>query len=86
MNRRLTQFCLTLFLILGVVSEAAAFAYTNFSPIDVPGAIFTFATGINDQEEVVGFYSDGSREHGFFYDGTSFRTIDIPNSTADARF
>jgi hypothetical protein len=36
-----------------------------FSPIDVPGAMFTLPIGINTAGQIVGFFSDGTTFHGF---------------------
>jgi probable HAF family extracellular repeat protein len=46
--------------------------------IDPASAQETFAEGINDGGQVVGFYLDasGTRRHGFLYNGTAYATID----------
>ena len=44
------------------VAQAASFTFT---PIDVPGAIYTEAYGINPRGQIVGPYFDSTREHGF---------------------
>ena len=36
-----------------------------FTPIDVPGATLTFASGINPRGDIVGLYSDATGTHGF---------------------
>jgi hypothetical protein len=56
-------------------------SYT-FTGIDVPGATFTSANGINGRGEVVGHYSDSSGTHGFIYDKGTFGTIDAPSATS----
>ena len=54
-----------------------------FTPIDFPGAVLTNAQGINDQGEIVGFYTDGGgRTHGFVQSGGHFRSVDYPNADA----
>ena len=50
-----------------------------FTSIDVPGASFTNATGINNAGKVVGFYGDSKGVHGFLLDG-GFSTFDFPGS------
>jgi hypothetical protein len=50
----LSAFALTL---MAPPSEALAFTFTT---IDVPGATFTAATGINTAGQIVGVYSGGS--------------------------
>jgi len=37
----------------------------NFTSINVPGAFFTTAYGINDFGNIVGGYGDATRDHGF---------------------
>ena len=55
----------------------------EFATIDFPGAVLTNAQGINDQGEIVGFYTDAAgRTHGFLRSGERFRSIDYPNSEA----
>jgi hypothetical protein len=57
------------------------FAPRGGAPIlfDVPGAVATFAFGINAGGDIVGEYSDGSITHGFLRDrGGRFTTIDFP--------
>lgn len=68
---------LAVFLIAGLSSSAYATQY-EFTTIDVPGALWTSANGINNLGHVVGTYSDGNGSHGFIYDGTGYLTIDYP--------
>lgn len=65
------------FLIAGLSSSAYATQY-EFTTIEVPGALWTNANGINNLGHIVGTYSDGSSSHGFLYDGTGYLTIDYP--------
>jgi hypothetical protein len=60
--------------LLALASGASAFTFT---PIDVPGAGFTQAYGINKAGQIVGAYYDGTGIHGFLRstDGT-FTTFD----------
>lgn len=53
----------------------------GFFTIDVPGSNWTFASGINDNGMVVGYYSDSIRSYGFLLIGDTFSTIDLPGST-----
>jgi probable HAF family extracellular repeat protein len=70
-------FVLTL---VAIPSGASAFTFTT---IDVPGATFTGASGINDHGQIVGFYDDVSgTEHGFLLDRGIFTTIDVPGATS----
>src|SRR5713226_3819973 len=47
-----------------LVMPTGALALT-FTTIDVPGAAFTEAAGINPQGDIVGFYIAGTANHGF---------------------
>jgi len=47
----------------------------SFTTIDVPGAIFTQAEGINPAGEITGFYCDDSTCHGFPAEQESMRRI-----------
>ncbi|HYO83650.1 MAG TPA: hypothetical protein VES20_19770 [Bryobacteraceae bacterium] len=53
--------------------------------LNVPGALFTVATGLNDRDEVVGFYRDQQIRHrGFYWSvSTGFRFLDHPETTGD---
>ena len=68
---------LTLF--LGVSAQGVLL--NEYTVIDMPGAIATYATGI-DGGNIVGRYRDGSGTHGFSYDGTTYTTLDVPGATA----
>ena len=62
------------------------FVYTggSFSPIDVPGSLFTVAQGINDSGQIVGSFQDatgGHAVHGYVYTGGSFSPIDVPGAS-----
>ncbi|MBE7414454.1 MAG: hypothetical protein HS130_04155 [Deltaproteobacteria bacterium] len=67
------------FFIAGLSSSAYATQY-EFTTIEVPGALWTSANGINNLGHIVGTYSDGTGSHGFLYDGTGYLTIDYPGS------
>jgi hypothetical protein len=57
----------------------------NLLPLDPPGAIKSYATGINDLGDIVGLWvtSDG-KQHGYVTgdDGHSFTQIDVPGATS----
>jgi probable HAF family extracellular repeat protein len=66
-----------------VRANASEFGGVNgsFTQIDVPGASFTNAIGINDAGQIVGFFGDSTgRDHGFFETGGSFTQIDVPGA------
>jgi hypothetical protein len=56
----------------------------NTSPVDVPGAYFTVAYGVNDFDQVVGYFNaydaDGLGNRGFVMTGTSARIIAVPGA------
>jgi len=60
------------------------FLYANgtFTTIAFPGASSTTPTGINNLDEIVGYYSDTSGQHGFTYLNGTFNTFDLPGSLA----
>src|SRR5256712_3698516 len=74
-------------LALAVASARADERSFVFSSIDVPGATFTQAFGINAGGEVVGVYRDATgKQHGFLRSGETFTSIDFPGAAAtDAR-
>lgn len=49
-----------------VVLFSAAHVEASWTTLDMPGAVLTFAYGI-DGDRVVGYYEEGSRNHGFVY-------------------
>jgi len=71
--------CLTLFI------GASAQGSITYTTIDVPGAGYTYAYGIDDGN-IVGYYWDGGYSgqaiHGFSYDGTTYTTLDVPGATS----
>jgi probable HAF family extracellular repeat protein len=59
-----------------------AHADTAFRVVDFPGAIHTYAYGINNAGDIVGAYFDSSeRTHGFLLSNGVYSTIDFPDST-----
>ena len=56
----------------------------DFTTIDVPGAMFTSATGINPRGDIVGSYVDNvngtQRSHGYVLRDGAFTTIDFPGA------
>jgi hypothetical protein len=41
------------------------YSHGTYTPLNVPGAVATYATDINDQGQIVGYYSDASGTHAF---------------------
>src|SRR5205823_13024463 len=52
-----------------------------FTPIQYPGAVGTFLTGVNDSGQIVGSYSLGAGpSFGFLYDHGAFTPINDPEA------
>ena len=67
--------------LLGVSSPVYAQSGWTFTTIDNPAAIGstgTFAQGINDPGQVVGYFGDSAGTHGFSKTGSSFTTLNYP--------
>jgi hypothetical protein len=65
-------------------SQGFLYSGGSFSPINVPGAEFTEAYGINNAGQIVGAYgvaSDPGHYLGFLYSGGHFTTIHFPGGT-----
>jgi VCBS repeat-containing protein/probable HAF family extracellular repeat protein len=56
-----------------VNSYTLTYAWTM---LNVLGADSTTALGLNDSDQVVGYYLDGTGSHGFLFDGGVFTTLD----------
>jgi len=70
----------------GVVVANNGFTLTlpsTFTPQNfTPGAVQTQVVGINNKGETVGFYIDAAGvNHGFTFNGTTFRDVSNPNTT-----
>jgi hypothetical protein len=58
----------------------------EYAAIDVPGATFTNAQGINPQGDIVGWYVNASSTHGYLLRDGAFGKIDYPGAAyTDAR-
>ena len=67
--------------LLALTSVATA-GPAHFTTINYPGAVSTFAYGINPAGDIVGGYVDSSKhEHGFVLSAGSFTSFDWPGST-----
>ena len=78
---------LCLFPALLLVGGAKSNEPFQFMTIDVPGAVFTNAQGINSLGDIVGIYVDAAgKRHGFELSDGDFISIDYPGATVtDAR-
>jgi uncharacterized membrane protein len=58
-----------------------------FTTIDVPGGMFTTASGINNSGQIVGQFTDAfGLIHGFVDMGGSVTTVDVPGATSTEAF
>jgi uncharacterized membrane protein len=76
-----TAFALPIIAALTPHQASADPAYT-FSTFSVPGASYTYAHGINDAGQVVGYYGDATSLHNFVDTSGSFSTVNVPDATA----
>jgi hypothetical protein len=54
---------------------------SGVTPVEFPGALSTFAFGINDAGQIVGSYTEpGGRQRGYVRTGSTFTTIDYPGA------
>ena len=60
---------------IGVTVNPYTLSYT-WTTLDASGAYETLALGLNDADQVVGYYSDGTGTHGFLFDDGFFTTLD----------
>jgi uncharacterized membrane protein len=60
-----------------LINHGFLYANGQYSTIDVPGAVSTIASGINDSGEIVGSFFDGTHTHGFVDQNGMFSQIDI---------
>jgi probable HAF family extracellular repeat protein len=61
---------------------SSGFAATSFTNISVPGSISTFPYSINNNGQIVGYFTDASGvSSGFMFQGGVYHTINIPGST-----
>jgi hypothetical protein len=76
--------------IVGFYQPDAALA-TSFGYLDKGGTITTIdpfdstfaqALGVNDQGEIVGFYTDGTGQHGFIDNNSVFTSFDAPGAVS----
>jgi len=64
--------------------RAQNYSYVN---IDYPGEnVFSAPLGVNDHGQVVGYWQDLTTGalHGYFYDGTTYTTLDYPGAATEA--
>ena len=78
-------YSLPFLLALAFSQPALAITY-NYTQIDVPGASFTVAVGINNSGQVTGFYQDGSGQHGFVLSDGVYSPVNYPGAFSTDAF
>jgi probable HAF family extracellular repeat protein len=69
-------------LVVVTAGRAEAQVTYTFGTINVPGASFVIASGINNSGQIVGGYDDASGyAHGFLDTGGFFTTINVPGAS-----
>jgi probable HAF family extracellular repeat protein len=67
---------------VGLLTVASPATATDFSFVtfDVPGSVLgsTTAKGINNDGQIVGFFTSGGSSHGYIYTDGDFMQIDVP--------
>jgi hypothetical protein len=62
------------------VNHGFLIAKGTFFTLDFPGATSTQAFGLNNEDDVVGAYTDAAGlTHGFIFDDGHFQSVDDPN-------
>jgi uncharacterized membrane protein len=72
-------------LLLGLVPKVA-WGLFDVTPIDIPGATETVATGINNMGVIVGSFTDATGTHAFQKAGVSVSTFDVPGALRTEAF
>ena len=67
--------------VLILASKSLAVAQGTYTEIEVPGATYTYPLGIDDNGDVVGWYSGSSGSSGFLLSEGSYTTIQYPGSS-----
>src|SRR5260370_5667135 len=84
-TRRFTTLGLALLFAICMVSSGFAHDH-GFTTIDVPGASFTEAFGINPEGNIVGHYSNATGLHGFLLSEGAITTIDDAAAASTTAF
>ena len=79
-DRRFATLGIALLFAIWMVSSGFAHDHA-FTTIDVPGASFTQALGINPKGDVVGSYLNAAGLHGFLLSKGAFTAIDVPGAS-----
>ena len=77
---RMVQLVMFAMAVFGGAETASADPIYSFTAIDVPGSGNTYAYGINNSGQIVGYFQDAGGYHGFVDTGGRFTTIDVPGA------
>ena len=58
------------------------FSGGTYTTLNVPQSVATYAKGISDKGQIVGYYQDSVGTHGFLFSGGTYTTLDGPGSAA----
>src|SRR5687768_9194461 len=77
-----TVYPLLILLLISFQSLVYSQSKTLIRQFDIVGATATYVTGINDSGQIVGYYTNGSGNHGFFFDSRKSDTVlfDFPGA------
>jgi WD40 repeat protein/serine/threonine protein kinase len=65
----------------GSTSHGFLLEQGSYTTLDVPGALYTYASGINASGQIVGTYYDAAKGiHGFLLNQGNYTTLDVPGS------
>ncbi|HEY6844283.1 MAG TPA: hypothetical protein VI391_08955, partial [Thermoanaerobaculia bacterium] len=67
-------------IVTAVLSTPVVASTFSFTPINVPGAGTTVASGINNQGQIVGAFVSATGNHGFLDEDGAFTTFDVPGT------
>lgn len=72
------------FLVVCVAGSLSRIARADLTIITIPGSTETDAFGVNNSNEIVGLYYDGTGEHGFTWTNGAVTTINVPGADSTA--
>jgi uncharacterized membrane protein len=52
----------------------------SYTPIHDPSSLVTVSRGINNADQIVGYYNDANGLHGFLMSGGSYTSLDVPGA------
>jgi hypothetical protein len=68
----------------GILQGGFLLDRAGYTTIDPPNSITDTACRINEKGQVVGYYTEASRQHGFVFEKGGYTTLDVPGSSFTA--